>query len=178
LTPPGVPCLILPITSDAQFAKTDPRADWGGGRIDLGFIDGLHVFDQALRDFTYLERHSTRGSVIAVHDTIPFDRISAEPERTTQFHTGDVWRLVPCLTALRPDLTILTIKTPPSGLTLIAGLNPDFDWDPILTQDAQAPYRALDYAVQESDPPGVLRMVENDPALVRARLAPIIGRAP
>jgi tetratricopeptide (TPR) repeat protein len=170
-TAPQAPVLILPVTSDAQFAKPDPRADWGGARINFGFIDGLHVFDQALRDFAYLEAHTAKGAVIAAHDTLPFDRITAERERVTNFHSGDVWKLIPFLSAHRPDLDVMTIKTPPTGLTLITGLNPDFDWQPLLQDSVIAPFRDLDFDVQFRDPTGVLKLIDNDWELIRSRLA-------
>jgi hypothetical protein len=169
--------LILPRTSDAQFALADPRADWGGDRIDFAFIDGLHVYDQVLRDFAFVEAHANRDALIAIHDTHPFDRLSAEPERVTQFHTGDVWRLIPFLSAHRPDLKIITVKAPPSGLTLIANLNPDFDWSTLLHEPVIAAHRHYDFDIQQNDPTGVLKLVENDWAEVFKTLAPILGRS-
>jgi predicted O-methyltransferase YrrM len=171
------PTIILPRTSDAQFSLQDPSADWGGGKIDFGFVDGLHVFEQALRDFSYLERVSAPGALIAVHDTIPFDRLSAEADRSTQFHTGDVWRIIPYLSALRPDLCVMTVQTPPSGLTLITNLNPQFNWAPHLDADVLAHVLLPDFDDQLRDPKGILRLIENDWAVICNALSPYVGKA-
>jgi hypothetical protein len=173
----NAPTIILPRTSDAQFSLEDPSADWGGGRINFGFVDGLHVFEQALRDFSYLERVSAPGAIIALHDTIPFDRLSAEADRSTQFHTGDVWRIVPYLSALRPDLVIMTVRTPPSGLTLITNLNHNFNWAPHIEAQALAQVTLPDFDDQLRDPTGILRLIENDWAVITAALSPHVGRA-
>jgi hypothetical protein len=64
----------------------------------------------------------------------------------------------------------MTIKTPPTGLTLITGLNPDFDWQPLLYDSVIAPFRDMDFDVQFRDPTGVLKLIDNDWELIKARL--------
>ncbi|NIM51321.1 MAG: hypothetical protein GTO22_19065, partial [Gemmatimonadales bacterium] len=48
----------------------------------------------------------------------------AERQRVTRFWTGDVWKLHDCLVRHRPDLLLLPLDTKPSGLLLVAGLDP------------------------------------------------------
>jgi hypothetical protein len=38
-------------TSDAFFAGRDLRAELGGAAVELAFIDSMHLFEFALRDF-------------------------------------------------------------------------------------------------------------------------------
>lgn len=111
-------------TSDRFFATHDVRADLGGLDVDLAFIDGMHHFENALRDFVNLEPLCGSGSTILVHDCFPLDRASAQRERQSVFWSGDVWRLVVLLKKHRPDLRIHTIATPPTGLAIIRGLDP------------------------------------------------------
>lgn len=111
-------------TSDFFFATHDVRADLGGLDVDLAFIDGMHHFENALRDFVNLEPLCGSGSTILVHDCFPLDRASAQRERQSVFWSGDVWRLVVLLKKHRPDLRIHTIATPPTGLAIIRGLDP------------------------------------------------------
>ncbi len=115
---------VLPVTSDDFFARHDPAKEFGHPVIDLAFIDGLHLFEQTLRDFINVERHCGAKSVVLVHDCLPVDEVSAARQRETTFWTGDVWKLVPALLRWRGDLEIRTIATRPSGLAMITHLDP------------------------------------------------------
>jgi tetratricopeptide (TPR) repeat protein len=111
-------------TSDAFFAAYDLRALFDGLPVDLAFIDGMHHFEFALRDFVNLERYCSRESTILVHDCYPLDAETAARERATAFWSGDVWRLVLALKKHRPDLSIHTVAAPPTGLAMIRNLDP------------------------------------------------------
>lgn len=120
---PHVPATLFPLTSDDFFEKHDLTVVLEADTFDLGFIDGLHLFEQALKDFINLERYSRKDSVILIHDCLPIAPIVAERERCTGFWTGDVWRIIPCLKTFRPDLKIFTIPTKPSGLGVVTNLD-------------------------------------------------------
>lgn len=111
-------------TSDEFFARNDVVAELGGRRVRMAFIDGMHHFDFALRDFLNLEPLCEPQSLIFVHDCYPIDARSAARQQTTAFWSGDVWRLIVLLKRHRPDLAIHTIATPPTGLGLITHLDP------------------------------------------------------
>ena len=114
---------LFQLSSDDFFALHDLKKIIGRETFDLAFIDGLHLFDQVLKDFIHLERYSRKGSIILIHDCLPITPIVAERDRSTGFWTGDVWRIIPCLKAFRPDLKIATIPTKPSGLTVVTNLD-------------------------------------------------------
>ena len=111
------------MTSDDFFAglaaASLPRAP------DLAFIDGMHLFEYALRDFMNIERLSTATTLIAIDDIFPSHPDQAARERRTRVWTGDVWKLHRCLAELRPDLVLLALDTSPTGLLLVTGLDPD-----------------------------------------------------
>ncbi len=111
-------------TSDEFFARHDVRAEFGGGPIRMAFIDGMHHFDFALRDFVHLEPLCEADSVIFVHDCYPLDGQTAERQQRTRFWSGDVWRLIVLLKKHRPDLAIRTLAAPPTGLGVITRLDP------------------------------------------------------
>lgn len=111
-------------TSDAFFARDGVRAELGEGGIDFAFIDGMHLFEFALRDFMNVERHASRDGVVAIHDCYPLDAETSTRERTTVYWTGDVWRAVVALRTWRPDLAVHTLAAPPSGLALVTRLDP------------------------------------------------------
>lgn len=113
-------------TSDAFFADRDRDATLEGGHLGLVMIDGLHLFEQVLRDFINVERWTTPASVIVVHDVIPPEVASASRAYppTTFYWVGDVWKMVPCLTRFRPDLMTQLVAAPPSGMLVIRGADP------------------------------------------------------
>jgi hypothetical protein len=157
-------------TSDDFFAGHDVRALLGGLPVDFAFIDGMHLFEFALRDFRNIERHAGPDTVVAVHDCFPQSPAWATRERQTEMWTGDTWTLVPCLAELRPDLRISTLAAGPSGLALIGNLDPSsrvlYDrYDEILER-----YVPLDYEAVEPERESALRLVPNEPDVVAAMI--------
>lgn len=153
---------IFAETSDVFFQDHDLRAELGGLPVDLAFIDGMHNFEFALRDFANLERHCTPDSTILIHDCYPLDRESAEraPRRTNW--SGDVWRLIVLLKKYRPDLSISTIGTPPTGLGLIRNLDPQSRVLLERHDELREEFLALDYSYLDQDMQGKLNFVPNE----------------
>lgn len=120
---PHAPATLFPLTSDDFFAQHDLASVLAQPTFDLAFIDGLHLFEQVLKDFINLERYARKDSVVLIHDCLPIAPIVAERERCTGFWTGDVWRIIPCLKTFRPDLKLITIPTKPSGLGVVTNLD-------------------------------------------------------
>lgn len=117
---------VMRETSDEFFARRNVRAELGGQAVELSFIDGMHRFEFALRDFINLEACSEESALILLHDCYPLDALSADPTppAETDFWTGDIWRTVLALRRHRPDLEVVTLACPPSGLGLVRSLNP------------------------------------------------------
>ncbi|MEO8460648.1 MAG: glycosyltransferase [Dokdonella sp.] len=157
-------------TSDAFFANRRLDTFLAGKPLALAFIDGLHEFSQSLQDFINIERCCGPQSVVLIHDTIPFDEITQRPHRQRKFYTGDVWKTVLCLRHYRPDLEIFTIATPPTGLTVVLGVDPNSCLLSDNYSDAVAMFNGLDYTSVESDLDSRLGVIGNDWALVKARL--------
>jgi hypothetical protein len=158
-------------TSDAFFAGRDLRAELGGLPVDLAFVDGMHHFEFAMRDFANLERYCTPASTILIHDCYPLDRETAEREPRRTFWTGDVWRLIVLLKKHRPDLAIHTIGTAPTGLAVVRNLDPVSRV--LLERHDQLcrEYLALDYSHIEHDMAGKLNLFPND----WERIRPLLG---
>lgn len=112
---------IHAVTSQAFFAS--PEAEMAAP-IDLAFIDGDHRLAAVLHDFMQIEARSHPDGVVVLHDTWPLNSQTAGRTRETGFYTGDCWKLIPCLRTIRPDLHIVTIATPPTGLTVVSSLDP------------------------------------------------------
>jgi hypothetical protein len=91
----------------------------------MAFVDGLHIFEFALRDFIGAEAMCGPGAVICLHDVLPRTFREALRIRNTGPWVGDVWRVAPVLRRFRPDLRVRLIGVEPTGLLVIDNLNPD-----------------------------------------------------
>ena len=111
-------------SSDEYFSRPDPLSPTDGRPFDLAFIDGLHLFEFALRDFIHTERHSSARTVIIFDDVLPRNRDEAARVRHTRAWTGDVYSIIAVLARYRPELTVIPVNTTPTGLLLVLGLDP------------------------------------------------------
>lgn len=161
---------VFKTTSDAFFAENDLISVLGDRRVDLAFIDGMHQFEFALRNFANLERCCNRNSVILVHDCYPVDEESAGREPRYSRWSGDVWRLIVLLKKHRPDLHIQTIGTAPTGLAVIQNLNPEsrvlLDQHDALVQE----FLAVEYAYLHDQKTEKLNLVPNHWPHIKASL--------
>ncbi len=113
---------IHTMTSDAFF---DSSYKGLKGRIpDLVFIDGLHTFDQVIRDFINVEKNSSSATIIVIDDILPTHILQTSRELVPGAWTGDVWKFIPILKEYRPDLTITMLDSQPTGLMVITNLDP------------------------------------------------------
>jgi hypothetical protein len=152
---------IFQTTSDEFFARHNLAEELGGQTVDLAFIDGMHLFEFALRDFVNVEKYCGRDSTVLVHDCYPVDRVTASRERTTQIWSGDVWKLIVCLKKYRPDLRIGTVAVPPTGLGIIRRLDSRSTALPARLERLYEEFIPYDYGEMEPDKARQLNRVEN-----------------
>jgi hypothetical protein len=107
------------------LARKDPLSWFGDPKLELSFIDGMHIFEYALRDFMNVERHSRWSSVIVLDDMLPRSVDEAARDRHTDAWTGDVYKVATVLRSLRPDLLTVAVDTEPTGVLLVFGADPD-----------------------------------------------------
>ncbi len=112
-------------TSD-MFFKTG-RLNQLRAKIDIAFLDGMHLFEFLLRDFIGTEKFCSKSGVILLHDCLPWNGPMAMRDRDlaeTSSWTGDVWKIVPVLQKYRPDLEIDIVDAAPTGLVIVNKLDP------------------------------------------------------
>ena len=116
---------LVETTSDEYFADLHARdaAPFARLPVDLAFIDGMHLFEYALRDFANVERHAGPNTVVVFDDMFPRNVDEAARDRHTQEWTGDVFRVMLALDRHRPDLTLTRVDTQPTGLLLVTGFS-------------------------------------------------------
>jgi hypothetical protein len=117
---------VVEATSDEYFSGLDGSGERPFGRlpIDLAYIDGLHHFEQALRDFIGIEMRCAPTSVVAFDDVLPRDRDEAARTPRPVDWAGDVFRIPFALKSYRSDLRLILVDTDPTGTLLAVGLDP------------------------------------------------------
>jgi hypothetical protein len=114
---------VIECTSDEYFSS-NPRVD---GVI---FIDGMHTYQQSLRDVENSLRCMSDRTVILMHDTNPTSEEEASPDPRAYGDSwmGDVWKTVAHIRSLMRDMTVYTIDIP-AGLTVITKSGSDCNLD-------------------------------------------------
>jgi len=93
--------------------------------INLTFIDGLHTYQQSLKDTLNALKYSSEKGVIILHDCNPLDKIAAYPAANIEeariklsshknwknIWNGDVWKTIVFLRKNHPELTVSVLDT-------------------------------------------------------------------
>jgi hypothetical protein len=157
-------------TSDDFFGRKALDPLLGDRKVGLAFIDGLHQFEQVLRDFLNIEAYCGAESVVLLHDAVPLDEITQRTKQETQFWTGDVWKAVLSLRHGRPDLDVFTVACGPTGLTFITGFRPGATPMTPVDEDVVARFAGLPFRDVESRLADLVDLIPNDRAEVARRL--------
>jgi len=120
---------LFHMTSDAFFAAHSRAELLADARVELAFIDGMHCFEFALRDFHNVERWCAPGATLVLHDCLPVLSVAALRERRTSFWVGDTWKALEYLLEYRSDLRVSVIPTYPSGLVVVQTPDPGRERD-------------------------------------------------
>src|SRR5688572_7196691 len=106
-------------TSDDFFALQQDVLKQRNPKVVL--IDGLHTYEQALRDVYNSLKFLEDGGVIVMHDCNPLSEAAAYPAQSidharslnlpgwTNVWNGDVWKTVVHLRALHPELEVFVL---------------------------------------------------------------------
>ena len=103
-----------------QMPSDDYFASMAAGRFDLIYLDGLHTYEQTLRDLLNSLRVAHDDTVWLIDDTVPTNSYAALPDEALCFDLrrqagivdyawmGDVFKVVFFVGAMMPDFEILT----------------------------------------------------------------------
>lgn len=112
---------VLRGESDIVWAQPGSLDGLYPNGIDFGFIDGMHLFEYALRDFMGMLIHVHQNSIIVFDDVLPRNQEEANRVQCPGDWTGDVWKIHQTLPMYRPDLKFRLVDTQPTGLLLVTG---------------------------------------------------------
>jgi hypothetical protein len=161
---------VFTMTSDDFFAQNTRDAIFGERRIDLALIDGMHLFEYALRDFIHVEAWSQPSTIVVLHDCVPLSPLTASRQRQSNLWVGDVWKLVSILREYRPELSVKIVKTAPSGLCIVRGLDPTSQVLAEQQDEIVARYLERSYPGRALQVPPGFELVEPNAAGLRSAL--------
>ena len=148
-------------TSGDFFAANDPIKFFEGAKIDLAFIDGMHLSDYAIRDFVNVERYCAPGSIVVFDDVLPRNDLEADRIRRTQGWAGDIFRVIGVLEEYRPDLVLIPLDTSPTGSLVVTNLDPQ---NGVLTENLEGIQNDLQSTGPTQVPEGIrTRSIASDP---------------
>lgn len=84
-------------------------------KIDVAFVDGLHTYQQTLKDIENCLKFLNEKGIVIVHDCNPTNEFSAASDREIakkagqKKWNGDVWKAILYLRSTRQDLEIFTL---------------------------------------------------------------------
>jgi Methyltransferase domain/Tetratricopeptide repeat len=174
--PPGT--RLFQSTSDAFFLAHRREDVFGDQVVDLAFIDGMHWFEYALRDFHNVERWCGPRSTIVLHDCLPAAGIAASRERRTSFWVGDTWKALEYLLSERSDLSLSIVPCHPSGLIVVRKLDPGRITPSEALAAASARYLPLEYPYEPGAWPSHYPIVPNTDAQLARLLDSMTGVGP
>ena len=108
------------MTSDVFFEKFAGRLENLRG-VDVAFIDGLHTYEQSLKDAQNCLKFLKEDGIIVMHDCNPLSEAQAYPANSPEHAanscsstwegdwSGDVWKTIAFLRSTREDLNILVL---------------------------------------------------------------------
>jgi len=79
--------------------------------FDIIFIDGLHHYDQVLKDIENSLKHLNKNGTIVCHDCLPTSKKMQERQDYGGEWTGDVWKAIAELRITNKDLEIKVVNT-------------------------------------------------------------------
>jgi len=139
------------MTSDDYFSSLEAEK-----KFDFIFLDGLHEFDQLLKDFINSLKHINPGGWILIDDVVPSDSISALPNIETSYLArgvgmnegypwhGDCYKILPVIFENFSNLeTFLIIY--PDNPQLLVRINQDFTNINLDTNSLKKQYTNIDY---------------------------------
>lgn len=100
--------------------------------LDVVLVDGLHTYEQSLKDVLNCLIFLNNGGVIVMHDCNPKSESAAHPIRSEAMKmpgargtwNGDVWKTIVYLRSLRSDLNVFTLECD-QGLGMITKGTPE-----------------------------------------------------
>lgn len=166
--------LVYAMESDNYFQIRKNRATMMNGviedrsSIDFGFVDGLHHYEQALRDFLNIEEYCHESSIIVMDDVLPRNWGEASRDMCPGDWAGDVWKAAEAIIQWRPELRTFLVNTQPTGTLLAFG----FRYEPTTSREKLLKQADALYGPVENPPASIIQRsysIEPDVAVSKVK---------
>ena len=111
------------VTSDAFFSQNQTLLE--NNPLNLTFIDGLHTYEQSLKDTLNSLKYLSTNGMIILHDCNPLDELAAYPANSIDdarkdlenhkdwknIWNGDVWKTIVYIRKNHPELSAFVLDT-------------------------------------------------------------------
>jgi len=125
---------LFEMTSDAFFLTKSGLLK--KKKIDVALIDGLHTYEQSLKDVLNCLNYLSEKGVMVIHDCNPQSEVAAFPASSfedvknmrldgwTGEWSGDVWKTIVHLRSIRKDLNVFVLDCD-FGVAVVTKGNPE-----------------------------------------------------
>ena len=132
--------------------------------LDLAYLGRGRVFEDVLRDFVHIERHSKPGTVVVIDGVLPTTqnmawRVAPPAMETPEPWVADAFKITAILTQYRPDLTLRLVDAAPYGALIVSSLD-----SRNVVLDRQFERTAADWSTWHNVPDDVFMRVDAMPA--------------
>lgn len=101
--------MFFEVTSDDFFLNHSNLFD--NQKPDVALVDGLHTYEQSLKDVLNILKYLSSDGFIVLHDCNPESQTEASPSalQSGGAWCGDVWKTIVHLRSLRNDLRVFVL---------------------------------------------------------------------
>lgn len=148
--------LLAPMTSDQFFRGPMGTYQHVLDQVDLIYIDGMHLYEFALRDFLNAAEYANGSTVVVFDDTHPYSQSIASRIQPPGDWTGDVWKVMSLVEEspmewakwaqvdVSPTGAFVVWDISPEGLKWFAERMQTGDIEKVFQQDMMVPTDVID----------------------------------
>jgi hypothetical protein len=134
-------------------------------KFDVIFIDGLHKYEQVLKDFINAWNCLNIGGYIVIHDCNPLTKDIAAPEPIVNEWCGDVWKLIADINMNYKDIKAVVIDTD-YGCGVVRKT-----FDTVLEIEINKEIEKLEYEYLEANRKEILNLITQEDFIIYAEVA-------
>lgn len=114
--------IFFKVTSDDFFLNNSNLFD--NNKLDVALVDGLHTYEQSLKDVLNVLKYLNNAGFIVLHDCNPESESEASPNSSGGPRCGDVWKTIVHLRSLRNNLRVFVLDCD-HGVGVVTRGNPE-----------------------------------------------------